>query len=76
MAHTLEVVLRLTVSEEDFAVNRVEKRVKQARDEAGRQLFVQVLEALDAEALAAQAGAVRQRRVERGLDTTCSGAGG
>ena len=70
MAHTLEVVLRLTVSEEDFDVNRVEKRVKQARDEAGRQLFVQVLEALDAEALAAHAGAVRQRRVARGLDTT------
>jgi hypothetical protein len=60
----------MTISEEDLDVNRLEERVKQARDEAGRELLVKVLEARDEAALAAHPGAVRQRRVERHLDTT------
>ena len=38
MTDTIEGVVRLTLSEEDFDVNRWEGRVKQARDEAGREL--------------------------------------
>jgi len=63
-------VVRLTISEEDFDVNRLEKRVRAARDEAGKELLVKALERLDEEALAAHPKAVRQRRVERHLDTT------
>ena len=70
MPQTLEVVVRLTISEEDFDVNRLEKRVRAARDEAGKELLVKALERLDEEALAAHPKAVRQRRVERHLDTT------
>lgn len=70
MPQTIEVVVRMTISEEDFDVNRLEERAKQAGDEVGRQLLVQALEVLDAMALEAHPGAVRQRRVERGLDTT------
>lgn len=83
MPQTIEVVVRLTISEEDFDVNRLEERVKQARDEAGRELLVKALEVLEEEALAAHAGAVRQRdtslghvvfrrwRVKAGGKTTC-----
>ena len=70
MPQTIEVVVRLTISEEDFDVNRLEKRVRAARDEAGKELLVKALERLDEEALAAHPKAVRQRRVERHLDTT------
>jgi hypothetical protein len=70
LPQTLEVVVRLTISEEDFDVNRLEKRVRAARDEAGKELLVKALERLDEEALAAHPKAVRQRRVERHLDTT------
>lgn len=70
MPQTIEVVVRLTISEEDFDVNRLEERVKQARDEAGRELLVQALQALDARALENHPRAVRQRRVQRCLDTT------
>ena len=70
MTDTIEVTVRLTISEEDWDVNRLEARVRAARDEAGRQLFVRALARLEEEALAAHAGAVRQRRVERQLDTT------
>lgn len=70
MPHPIEVVVRMTVSEEDFEVNRLEERVRAARDEAGRQLFVRALARWEEEALAAHPGAARQRRVERGLDTT------
>lgn len=69
MPHTIEVVVRLTISEEDFDVNRLEERVRAARDEAGRELLVRALEVLEEEALAAHPGAVRQRQVERRLDT-------
>lgn len=69
MTDTIEVVVRLTISEEDFDVNRLEGRVKQARDQAGRALMVQALAVLDARALENHPGAVRQRRVERRLDT-------
>jgi len=70
LTDTIEVVVRLTISEEDFDVNRLEKRVRAARDEAGKELLVKALERLDEEALAAHPKAVRQRRVERHLDTT------
>ena len=70
MTDTIEVVVRLTISEEDFDVNRLEGRVKQARDEAGRELLVKALEALEERTLENHPGAVRQRRVERHLDTT------
>jgi hypothetical protein len=46
LAQTIEVVVRLTVSEEDFDANRLEERGQPGRDEAG---------------LAAPPGAVRQR---------------
>lgn len=69
MPQTIEVVVRLTISEEDFAVNRLERRVEQARDEAGRELWVRALEVLDEMALENHPGVVRQRRVERHLDT-------
>ena len=62
MTDTIEGVVRLTLSEEDFDVNRWEGRVKQARDEAGRELLVQALEK--------HPGAVRPRRGERHGDTT------
>lgn len=70
MTDTIEVVVRLTISEEDFDVNRLEERVRAARDEAGRQLFVRALQRLEEEALAAHPQVARQRRVERRLDTT------
>jgi hypothetical protein len=70
LPQTIEVVVRLTISEEDFDVNRLERRVRRARDEAGRELLVKVFEALDEAGLAAHPKAVRQRRVERHLDTT------
>ncbi len=70
MPQTIEVVVRLTISEEDFDVNRLEARAKQAREEAGRELLVKALEALDERALENHPGAMRQRRVERHLDTT------
>ena len=70
MPQTIEVVVRLTISEEDWDVNRLEGRVRAGRDEAGRQLFAQALEALDTLALAAHPGSGRQRRIERHLDTT------
>lgn len=70
MTHTLEVVVRLTLSEEDGDVNRLEERVRAAREEAGRALFVQALARLEEEALASHPGAVRQRRVARHMDTT------
>lgn len=70
MTDTIEVVVRMTISEEDFDVNRLEKRVQAVRDEAGRQLFVRALAWLEEEGLAAHPKAVRQRRVERHLDTS------
>ena len=69
MAQTIEVVVRLTVSEDDFDVNRLEGRVEQAHDEAGRGLLVRALEVLDEMALAAHPGVVRQRRGEPHRDT-------
>jgi hypothetical protein len=62
-------VVRLTVSEDDFDVNRLEQRVEQARDQAGRELLGRALEVLDGRALANHPGVARQRRVERRLDT-------
>jgi len=38
----------MTISEEDFDGNRLEERVKRARDEAGRELLVRALGALGA----------------------------
>ena len=70
MADPLEVVVRLTISEEDFDVDRLAERVRTARKEAGRELFRRALEALAEEAVTAPPGAVRQRRVERHFDTT------
>jgi Uncharacterised protein family (UPF0236) len=70
LPRTIEVVVRLTISDEDYDVNRLERRVRAARDEAGRRLLVQALEALDVEAVENHAGATRQRWVERHLDTT------
>jgi len=70
LPHTIEVVVSMTVSEEDFDVNRLEEGVRQVRDRAGRELFVRALAALDEMALASHPGAARQRRVERHLDTT------
>jgi len=75
LTDTIEVVVRLTISEEDCDVNRLEKRVRAARDEAGRQLFVRALARLEEEALAAHPKATRQRRVERHLDTTLGHVG-
>ena len=69
MPQTIEVVVRLTISEEDFDVNRLEARVEQARDEAGRELLVKALEALDEQGLENHPQVARQRRVERHLDT-------
>lgn len=69
MPHTIEVVVRLTLSEEDFDVNRLERRVEEARDEAGRELLVRALDRLDAMGLENHPGVRRQRRVERHLDT-------
>lgn len=70
MTATIEVVVRLTISEEDFDVNRLEERVRAARNEAGRELFTRALQALEEEAVSAHPGVVRPRRVERHLDTT------
>ncbi len=70
MPQTIEVVVRLTIDDEDFDVNRLEERVRAARDEAGRELMVRALEALDERALENHPGLARQRRVERRLDTT------
>ena len=70
MPQTIEVVVRLTISEEDWDVNRLEGRVRAGRDEAGRELLVKALQALDERAVEEHAGAVRQRREERHLDTT------
>ena len=70
MPQTIEVVVRVTISEEDFDVNRLESRVRAARDQAGRELLVRALDALDAQALENHPGLARQRRVERHLDTT------
>lgn len=46
MPQTIEVVVKLTISEEDLDVNRLERRVREARDQAGRELMVKVLERL------------------------------
>jgi len=62
LTDTLAVVVRLTISEEDFDVNRLEERVRAARNEAGRELFTRALAALEEEAVTAQPGAVRPRR--------------
>lgn len=70
MPRTIEVVVKLTISDDDFDVNRLERRVREARDEAGRELLVKVLQTLDEQALEDHPGAARQRRVERRLDTT------
>jgi len=70
LTDTIEVVVRLTISEEDFDVNRLEEGVRAARDEAGRELLVKVLEALEERALENHPEGVRQRRVERRLDTS------
>lgn len=70
MTDTIEVVVRLTISEEDFDVNRLEERVRAARTEAGRALFLRALAWLEAQALANHPGAVCQRRRQRELDTT------
>ena len=70
MPQTIEVVVRMTISEEDFDVNRLESRVRAARDQAGRELLVRALEALDERGLENHPGVARQRRVERSLDTT------
>lgn len=63
-------MVRLTIDDEDFDVNRLEGRVRAARDEAGRELMVRALEVLDQAALENHPGVARQRRVERHLDTT------
>jgi hypothetical protein len=70
LPQTIEVVVRLTISEEDFDVNRLEARVRAAREEAGRELLVRALGTLDEMTLKNHPQAVRQRRVERRLDTT------
>jgi hypothetical protein len=70
LPQTIEVVVRVTISEEDFDVNRLESRMRAARDQAGRELLARSLEALDEEALKNHPGLARQRRVERHLDTT------
>jgi hypothetical protein len=70
LTDTVEVTVRLTISEEDFDVNRLERRVREARDQAGRALLVKALEALEERALENHPGVARQRRVERHLDTT------
>lgn len=70
MPQTIEVVVRLTISEEDFDVNRLERRVREASDQAGRELLVRALESLEGMALENHPGVARQRRVERHLDTT------
>lgn len=70
MPQTIEVVVQLTISEDDFDVNRLEGRVRAARDQAGRELLVRGLTALDEMAMENHPKAVRQRRVERHLDTT------
>jgi hypothetical protein len=70
LPQTIEVVVRLTISEGDFDVKRLEARVKPAREEVGRELLVRALETLDEAGLAAHPQAARQRRVERHLDTT------
>ncbi len=44
--------------------------MRAARDEAGRELLVKAWAAVEEEALASHPGAVRQRQVERHLDTT------
>ena len=69
MAQTIEVVVRLTVSEDDSDVHRLEGRVEQAHDEAGRGLLVRALEVLDEMALENPLGVVRQRRGEPHQDT-------
>lgn len=65
MTNTIEVVVRLTISEDDFEVNRLEERVRAARDQGGRELLVRALAVPRC-----GTGAVRQRQVERRLDTT------
>ena len=70
MPQTIEVVVRMTISDEDFDVNRLERRVREARDQAGRELLVQALESLEEVALENHTGSKRQRQVERCLDTT------
>jgi len=60
----------MTISDADFDVNRLERRVREARDQAGRELLVRALESLDEVGLDNHAGIARQRRVERHLDTT------
>jgi len=70
LPQTIEVVVRVTISDEDFDVNRLERRVREARDPVGRELLVRALEALDEAALENHPGVARQRRVERHLDTT------
>jgi hypothetical protein len=75
LPQTIEVVVRLTISEEDFDVNRLEARVRAARDEAGREMLVRGLEALDELGLENHPEAVRQRRVQRCLDTTLGHVG-
>jgi hypothetical protein len=60
----------MTVSEEDYDVNRLEARVRVVWDETGRELFERALERLDEMAREAHPGAVRQQRVDRRLDTT------
>jgi hypothetical protein len=54
LPQTSEVVVRLTISEEDFDVTRLEEGMKQRWDEAGRELLVRVLAVLEEEALAAR----------------------
>jgi Uncharacterised protein family (UPF0236) len=70
LPQTIEVVVRVTISEEDFDVNRLESRMRAAREQAGRELLVRALEALDEVAVENHPGLARQRRVERHLDTT------
>ena len=73
LPRAIELVVRLTISDEDFDVNRLERRerrVREAGDQAGRELLVRALEALDEAALENHAGVARQRRVEGHLDAT------
>lgn len=66
MPPTIDVVVK-TLSDEDFNVNGLEWRVREARDQAGQELMVKALESMDERVLADHPGAARQRRVERHL---------
>lgn len=70
MPRAIEAVVRLTIRDKDSDVNRLWRRVRDAHDEAGHELLVRVLEAVDEAALENHSDVMRPRRVERHSDTT------